>query len=93
MATIKFQQTSKNAAQSKMRRLVGNSSYGTIGFCNFQLVKDYSSYVSDEEIEENPYCVDRYDHDNIFDFAIQASSTYHSEKTIQNMYKSNGKKW
>ena len=93
MATIKFQQTNKKSAQSKMKRLVGNSNYGTIGFCNFQLVKDFSSYVSDEEIEQNPNCVDYYAHNNMFDWAIQASSTYHSESTMQEMYKTNGKKW
>ena len=94
MVIIKFKQTSKSAAQSKMKRLVGNSSYGTIGlFCNFLLIKDLSRYVSDEEIEQNPNSVGYYIDNNMFDWTIQASSTYFSESTMQEMYKSNGKKW
>jgi hypothetical protein len=93
MTIIKFQQKNKKAAQSKMKRLVGNSCYGTIGFCNFQLVKDVSSYATKEEIEQNPQCVDFLISINCFDWTIEASSTYHTESTMRNMYKSNGKTW
>jgi hypothetical protein len=93
MEIIIFSQTSKKNAESKMMRLVGNKVYGTIGFCNFHLTKDFSDYVSDKEIEENPTATDYYEYHNMHKWCIKASSTYHSETTIQNMYKSNGKKW
>ena len=78
-----FEKKNKKSAQSKMRRLVGNSSYGTIGFTNFTLVK------VPHRKEEPEYCF----HYGYFDWAIKAYSTYHAETTIRNMYKSNGKKW
>ena len=80
MATLKFFQATKSAATSKMRRLVGNANYGTIGFCNIQLKKRYA----------DDYC----EYNNIDpQFVIELSSNYHSESTMENMYRTNGKKW
>lgn len=86
-----FKQKNKKAAQAKMRRLVNNPKNGTIGFCNFQLVKDFSDYISYKEIENNPFIIDYYIENNMYEWAIQAYSTYHAESTIRRMYKTNGK--
>jgi len=80
MASLKFNQVSKSAAQSKMRRLVGNSNYGKIGFCDVQLKKLYA----------DDYC----EYNNIEpEFIIELSSTYHCQMSMERMYKSNGKNW
>ena len=78
MATLKFDQVSKSAAESKMKRLVGNTLYGTIGFCNITLKR-----TSEEE----------YRMTGQREFWIEMASTYHEESTMQKMYKTNGKSW
>lgn len=78
MSTLKFPQVSKSAAESKMKRLVGNTVYGTIGFCNITIKR-----TSDEE----------YKMSGQREWWIEMSSTYHVESTMQEMYKTNGKSW
>ena len=93
MATIKFKQKSLLDAQKKMKRLTGNKVCGTIGFCSFTIVKDYSDYLSQEKIADDPFCINSYEENNMFAWAIEASSTYHVESTIKAMYETNGKNW
>jgi hypothetical protein len=95
MNTIIFEQRNKKAAQQKMRRLTGSKNYGTIGFCNFSLIRNFP--ISYRELEQNPYIKEFWmesEKDNVEDYwAIKAYSTYHDETTMRNMYKTNGKKW
>lgn len=77
--TINFEKVSKSAATSKMIRLVGNPIYGTIGFCNIAL-----KHTSKEDARHFGGSVE---------YWIEMSSTYHTEETMRDMYKTNGKSW
>jgi hypothetical protein len=90
---IKFKQNSLAEAKLKMKKLVGNTSHGTIGFCNFQIAEDFSEYLTDKEIENNPPCIDYYLHNKLFSYCILASSSYHFEASIIKMYETDGKSW
>jgi hypothetical protein len=76
-----FEQTNKRNAVSKMKRLGTNSNHIRIGFCDFTLERNLPENVNPYEVDKNDYWV------------ICAYSTYHSENTINNMFKTNGKKW
>ena len=60
-----------------MKILTGNKVCGAIGFCSFTIVKDYSDYLSQENIADDPFCINYYEENNMFAWAIEASSTYH----------------
>jgi len=77
--TIIKEQVSKKAAQSKMKRLVGNISYGTIGFANFMCYQKNDFRDADHLKDEG--------------WVIEINSTYHAENTMEKMYKTNGKEW
>jgi len=76
--TIDFPQVSKAAAKAKMKRLVGNTLYGRIGFCDIRL-----HITSDADFKITGQR----------EYTIQLSSTYHVESTMREMYRTNGKKW
>ena len=78
---LTFEQTSKAAAKSKMRRLTGNTSYGKIGFCD---ITCHQAIPCDLD----PRCLDKDDY-----WVIELQSTYHAETTMQRMYETNGKTW
>jgi hypothetical protein len=79
--TILFKQTSKAAAKSKMRRLVGNTTYGTIGFCNVTCRQAIPHDTDPRFVDKDDYWV------------IELQSNYHAETTMNRMYETNGKQW
>jgi len=79
--TIIKEQVSKSAAHSKMRRLVGNTHYGTIGFCDIHCYQEIPDGIDPKDLPKNEGWV------------IKLSSTYHAESTMERMYKTNGKEW
>ncbi len=84
--TIYFDQNNKESGKAKMKRLVCNQNYGTIGFCNFMLFQRFPSEFEENQAQNYSMYDDEF-------WVIEASSNYHSEETMKEMYKTNGKEW
>lgn len=73
----KYQQVSKSAAKAKFRRM--ESGMGRNGVTNFECGFSTWWIGKDDEDEDN--------------LAIYATTTYHSESTLDKMYKTNCKSY
>ena len=85
--TKKYSQVSKAAAKAKYARMASEmgrqatvSSF-ECGFSTWWMGKDITDNASPRDLEDCD------------DYAIYVSSTYHAESTLDDMYKTNCKKW
>ncbi len=87
--TKKYPQVSKAAARAKFNRM--QSGAGRFGQAVFEC--GFSTWWWGKDIEENEDGTYAYDPEFCEDYAIFVSTTYHTESTLDAMYKSNCKKY
>jgi hypothetical protein len=83
--TKKYEQVSKKAARSKFNRM--QSGAGRYGQASFEC--GFSTWWWGKDLDDNasPYEIDN------ASYAIFVSSTYHPESTLDEMYRTNCKKY
>lgn len=83
--TKKYEQVSKAAARAKFNRM--QSGVGRFGQSSFEC--GFSTWWWGKDIDDN---ASQFDIDNVA-YAIFVSTNYHVESTLDEMYKTNCKKW